>query len=197
LAWVENVSRAQVSVQGVGGVIGAGRREVVGGRGGAPVRLPLEIPAWTRLLEVDVSMPPAAWSAFTDFGLTLFDSAGRQLEVEPLQTALGRLEHELSDSSSLRRAELVFFPAFDDPSSAAAWSLDVTVRFFADSTLRLEPSGADSVRLAPGQEARMTFKLPDRTLPMPAPMVPLGFVGLRTGEDVWLTEALLEPEAAR
>ena len=197
VARFENAGRAQVSVQGVAGVIGAGRRLVVAGKGGAPVRLPLEIPSWTRLLQVDVSMPPAAWSAFTDFGLTLFDSAGRQLEVEPLQTALGRLEHELSDSASLRRAELVFFPAFADPSSAASWSLDVTVRFFADSTLRLEPSGTNTERLAPGQEAWMTFQLPDQTLPMPVPMVPLGFVALRAGEDVWLTQSLLEREAAR
>jgi subtilisin family serine protease len=197
VARLENVSRAEVAVQGLGGVIGAGRRESVGGRGGAPVRVPLEIPSWTRLLQVDVSMPPAAWSAFTDFGLTLFDSAGRQLEVEPLQTALGRLEHELSDSASLRRAELVLFPAFADASSAASWNLDVTVRYFADSTLRLEPSGTDAVRIGPGQEARMTFRLPDRTLPMPAPLVPLGFVAIRAGEDVWLTQALLEPEVAR
>jgi len=146
---------------------------------------------------VDVSMPPAAWSAFTDFGLTLFDSAGRQLAVEPLQTALGRLEHELSDSASLRRAELVLFPAFADASSAASWNLDVTVRYFADSTLQLEPSGTDAVRIVSGQEARMMFRLPDRTLPMSAPLVPLGFVAMRAGEDVWLTQALLEPEVAR
>jgi len=91
----------------------------------------------------------------------------------------------------------VFFPAFADPSSAASWSLDVTVRFFADSTLRLEPSGTNTERLAPGQEAWMTFQLPDQTLPMPVPMVPLGFVALRAGEDVWLTQSLLEREAAR
>jgi hypothetical protein len=32
---------------------------------------------------------------------------------------------------------------------------------------------------------------------MRAPLVPLGFVAMRAGEDVWLTEALLEPEGAR
>jgi hypothetical protein len=197
VARLENVSRAEVTVQGLGGVVGAGRRQALGGRGGAPVRLPLEIPSWARLLQVDVSMSPAAWSAFTDFGLTLFDSVGRQLEVEPLQTALGRLEHELSDSASLRRAELVFFPAFADPASAAPWNLDVTVRFYADSTLRLDPVGQEAERIGPGGKARMAFRLPDQTLPMSAPLVPLGFVAVRTGEDAWLTEALLAPEPAR
>jgi hypothetical protein len=43
----------------------------------------------------------------------------------------------------------------------------------------------------------MTFRLPDRALPMPAPLVPLGFVAMRAGEDVWLTQALLDPEATR
>jgi subtilisin family serine protease len=197
VARVRNVSGSEVAVQAQGGTIGAGHRESVAGRGGAPVRRRLEIPAWARRLQVEVSMPAAAWSAFTDFGLTLFDTAGRQLEVEPLQTAFGRLEHELPDSGALRRADLVFFPAFAEPSSPSSWSLDIAVRYFADSSLRLEPTGTDAARLGPGQEARMAFRLLDPTLAMPAPLVPLGFVAMRVGEEVWSAEALLEAETAR
>jgi subtilisin family serine protease len=192
---VENATRTELSVEALGMLMGAARHDTVGGKGGASVRLPLEIPPWARLMLVDVRMPVEAWSEFTDFGLTLFDPTGRQLAVEPLQTAMGHLEHELPPGNALTNAVLGFFPAFAEPASTAPWSLGVTVRFLSDSARRLEPSGQDTARLTTGGSTRLAFQLPVE--PLPVPLVPLAFVAVRTGDDVWLAQSLLEPGAAR
>ena len=55
------------------------------------------MPDWAIHATVDVSMDPAQWPRFTDFGLTLFDSAGRQLGKSPLNYALAMTRVRLRD----------------------------------------------------------------------------------------------------
>jgi hypothetical protein len=183
-------------MQVVAALVGAERRDHVGGRGSAPVRLPIAVPAWADVMQVEVAMPPAAWSGFTDFGLTLFDPLGRQLAVEPIESAVGRLEYEIPEAGTVERVELAFFPAFAEPAGEAPWALDVTVRFFSDSSRDMTPSGQAVARIGAGGSASFRFDFPRTGFPTAAPLVPLGYAAARTGDDVWVTQGALAPGGA-
>ena len=59
-------------------------------------------------------MERAQWGKFTDFGVTLFDSVGRQIEKSPLNYAVGRLQAELPEGHGDMPVELALFPGFAD-----------------------------------------------------------------------------------
>ncbi len=88
-----------------------GQREVpVRASGAAVQRIPFEIPAWATGLEVDVAMDRGQWGRFTDFGVTVLDSAGRQIAQDPMEYAFGRLSTTLPDGHGDTRAELTLLP---------------------------------------------------------------------------------------
>ena len=175
-------------------VVGAGRAAEVRSAGSARRDLSLDVPAWARGIQVDVQMPRGQWGRYTDFGLSLFDSAGRQLAKAPLNYAFGRLEHELDPRHGPQRLTLSLFPGFALPDDVAPWVLDVAIRFYADSAQALSPGDERAVTLGPGETRTMRFSATGSLRSIPAGYLPIGLLLARTGDDeIWATEALLVP----
>ena len=127
-------------------MIGGERIEKITTRGSDPVRLPFILPSWTAAVVVDVAMDRAQWGRFTDFGLTLFDSNGRQLGKDPLEYAFGRLSVDVAKGQADRPVAVALFPGFADPADTATWSATISVRLYADTMAAVPPAGGDSAR---------------------------------------------------
>ncbi len=169
---------------------GAQRQDAIGAHGSASQRIPFDIPAWATGLEVDVAMDREQWGRFTDFGVTVLDSTGRQLAQDPMEYAFGRLSTVLPDGHGGTRAELTLFPGFADPADDRRWSATATIRLYADSAVAIAPVASDGeVSVAPGQTASVRFQLPPAPWPMPAGFAPLGVILARVGEQVWTRES--------
>jgi hypothetical protein len=168
---------------------GAQRQDTVRARGSAIQRIPFDIPAWTTGVEVDVAMDREQWGRFTDFGVTVLDSIGRQLAQDPMEYAFGRLSTVLPDGHGGTRAELTLFPGFADPADDQPWSATTTIRLYADSAVAIAPTASGEVSLAPGQRASARFRLPPAPWPMPPGFAPLGVILARVGEQVWTRES--------
>jgi hypothetical protein len=168
---------------------GAQRQDTVRASGSAIQRIPLDIPPWATSLEVDLAMDRDQWGRFTDFGVTVLDSVGRQLAQGPMQYAFGRLSTVLPDGHGGTRAELTLFPGFADAADDRPWGATVTVRLYADSAVAVAPAeGAGRVALRPGQGATAQFRLGPAPWPLPSGFAPLGVVLVRIGDRVWTRE---------
>jgi subtilisin family serine protease len=173
-------------------LVGAGRVEAVRSAGSGRRDLSLEVPAWARGIQVDVQMPRGEWGRYTDFGVSLFDSVGRQAAKAPLNYAFGRLEHELDPGHGAQRMTLSFFPGFALPDDTAPWALEASIRFYADSAQALSPNDERAVTLGPDESRTIRFSPTGSMRATPAGYVPIGLLLARTGEDeIWATEALL------
>ena len=189
-ATLTNSSSAPVTAQ-VGMVLGGGERvETVVARGSAVRRIPFVAPAWARAVVVDLVMDRAQWGRFTDFGVTLFDSAGRQLEKQPLNYAFGRLQAKLADGHPAMPVELGLFPGFADPMGDESWTLRASIRLYADSGVALEPTSAadSSLTIAPGKTATATFSLPQSPWPLGDGFFPLAVLVARADKRSWTRE---------
>lgn len=190
VATLSNTSAASVAAQ-VALLLGGGERvETVVGRGSGARRIPFVAPAWARAVVVDLTMDRAQWGRFTDFGVTLFDSAGRQIEKQPLNYAFGRLQAKLPDAHGDMALELGLFPGFADPRGDENWTLRAFIRLYADSAVALDPlREADStLTIAPGQTATAGFALPPSPWPLGDGFFPLGVLVARAGERSWTRE---------
>ncbi len=174
------------------GLVGSDQRFQVDASGSAAVRHLLAVPSWARYVVVDVSMPAAQWERLTDFGLTLFDSAGVQLEQAPLNYAAGRLHHAFTTPPG--QAALLLFPAFAD-STNSAWSANVRVRFYLEEPVRLSTNGPRQIALAPNGETMLTLPWSEPEWRLGAGAAPLGIVTLETSAGGWTTEAALVDSA--
>jgi tripeptidyl-peptidase II len=182
-----NPVNAEVAV-----LLGGGERvETVVARGSSVRRIPFVAPAWAKTVVIDVLMDRAQWGRFTDFGVTLFDSAGRQIEKEPLNYAFGRLQASLPESHGDMPVELALFPGFADPAADESWTLRASIRVYADSAVTLTParSAPGSVTVAPGRNASAMFPLPASPWPLGDGFFPLGILAARVAEDSWTREA--------
>ncbi|MGE5232065.1 MAG: S8 family serine peptidase [Deltaproteobacteria bacterium] len=188
---VANVSGKPATGE-VGVVLAGGERsEPVAASGSGVVRVPFTAPAWAKGVVVDLTMDPAQWERFTDFGLSVFDAAGRIVAKEPLNYALGRLSTTLPETHGDLPLEVRLFPGFADPAVAGAWKAEVVIRLYASDPLALS-AGADrtaEVSLAAGQAKTIRFRLPD-TSPwaLPSGFGLLGAVVAYSGGDVWTSE---------
>jgi tripeptidyl-peptidase-2 len=191
VADVANVSGKPATGE-VGVVLaGAERSEPVAASGSGVVRIPFTAPAWAKGLVVDLAMDPAQWERFTDFGLSIFDAAGRIVAKEPLNYALGRLSTTLPEKHGDLPLEVRLFPGFADPAVAGVWKAKVVIRLYASDPLALS-AGADrttEVSLAAGQVKTIRFRLPD-TSPwaLPSGFGLLGAVVAYSEGDVWTSE---------
>lgn len=173
-------------------LVGAARMVPVSARGSAVLRIPFRMPFWASHVTVELVMDKAQWPRFTDFGLTLFDSAGRQIAKEPIDYALGRLDADISGKAG--PAEVALFPGFADEASAGSWSARVTIRLYADSSQALESSqgpGPVEVGLAPWATAPVRFAMPKPPWPLGDGFVPLGVLAAQAAGEIWTREVPL------
>jgi subtilisin family serine protease len=176
---------------------GAERDEVVKAKGSDTQRIRFVVPRWSRGVVVDITMEPAQWGRFTDFGVSLFDSLGRQLGKKPMNYAFGRLQVELPEGHGDIPLTLGLFPGFADPAGDLNWSLRASIRVYADTSVVLRPVAAPSLSIPAGKSARSTFRLP---LEMPWTLgdrfVPLGLLVARVEGRSWTRETPLVPAGA-
>jgi hypothetical protein len=139
---------------------------------------------------VDLTMDRAQWGRFTDFGVTLFDSAGRQIEKKPLNYAFGRLQAKLPEHAGNLPLELRLFPGFAESNPEQGWTVRASIRLYADSAVSLSPEApADStLTVAAGKTATARFALPDDIWPLGDGFFPLAVLVARTGDQSWTRE---------
>ena len=114
---VSNVSGAPATTELAMLLGGAERIETVVARGSAVRRIPFTAPRWARAVVVEITMDRGQWGKFTDFGVTLFDSAGRQIDKQPLNYAVGRVQAPLPEGQGDTPVVLALFPGFADGNS--------------------------------------------------------------------------------
>jgi tripeptidyl-peptidase-2 len=172
---------------------GAERRDSVRSNGGAVVLVPFTAPRWAGRLVVDLSMEPEQWSRFTDFGLSIIDSAGRILAKQPLNYAHGRLELRLPEHRSEVPLRIYLLPGLAEPASREPWAVGVSIRLYADTAVAVSAgvSPAHRLRLVPGETVAARFGPARSPWPLPERFDPLAVVMAAAGGEVWTREAPL------
>ena len=157
---------------------GAAREETITATGSDPVRIPFVLSGWSRGVVVDITMDRAQWGRFTDFGVILNDSVGRQLGKKPLNYAFGRLQVEAEPGHADKPVMLTLLPGFADPADSQKWSLHASIRLYADTSVVLgSTTDSDTVTIAPGKSATASFTMPtDTPRPLAEKFVPLGLL---------------------
>jgi hypothetical protein len=173
--------------------VGAERSVLTHASGSAAQYIPFVAPGWARGAIIETTMQRAQWSRFTDFGVTLFDSAGVQIGSEPLNYAVGRLQVGFPEGHGDMPVRLGLFPGFADSVDASrGWTVRTSIRLYADSALTLTPdSGAApvSVQLPPHASRVIRFRLPEHPRTMGDGFFPLGAVVVEAGRLLWSREA--------
>ncbi len=187
-AEVTNVTAAPVDAEFGMHLGGAARIENVQATGGEVQRIPFVVPSWSRGVVVDITMDRAQWGRFTDFGVSLFDSLGRQLGKQPLNYAFGRLQVELPEGHGDTPVTLGLFPGFADANGDQRWSLRASIRVYADTSIVLARSDKSADTVAAHGTTTATFKLPAAPWPMGAGFVPLGLLVARADGRSWTRE---------
>jgi hypothetical protein len=184
-----NTGTAPVNAE-VAMLLGGGERvETVVAKTSAVRRIPFIAPAWARSVVVDVSMDREQWDRFTDFGATLFDSIGQQIEKQPLNYAFGRLQTRLPEGHPDMPVELGLFPAFADSAGNQAWTLQASIRLYADSAIALAPVGKESsISLAGGKTETIRFTLPETPWPLGDGFFPVAVLAVRSNDHTWTRE---------
>ncbi len=190
-AAVTNLTGAPVSPELGLHLGGAVRNESVEASGSAPRRIPFVVPAWSRGVVVDVAMDRAQWGRFTDFGLTLFDSLGRQLGKQPINYAFTRFQVELPEAHGDMPVTLGLFPGFADSAGDQRWALRASIRVYADTSVVLARSDSTGPRIAPHATLHAAFSLPPAPWPLPSGFAPLGLLVARADERSWTREVEL------
>jgi subtilisin family serine protease len=171
---------------------GAELVETIVGKSSAVRRIPFVVPAWARSVVVDLTMSREQWSRFTDFGFTLFDSAGRQIEKKPLNYAFGRLQAKLPVGHAGMPVELALFPGFADTADQS-WTARASIRLYADSAIALGPTGERAMTIPAGKTATARFTLPESPWPLGDGFFPLAVLAARADEHTWTREGGLPP----
>jgi len=199
VAEVANVSGKPAETEVAFVIAGGERTEVLATHGSDVIRIAFTAPAWVKGVVVDVLMDPGQWERFTDFGVSLFDAAGRIVAKEPLNYAVGRLQTGLPDTHNDLALELRLFPGFADPGTTEAWKARAVIRLYGSDPVPLESGGrrTGSLALAPGQTKTVRFPLSAPPRPLPSGFEPLGVVVAQVGDEVWTRETPLAPAAGR
>ena len=196
---LRNLVAQSVTVTAGGTVVGGAREEVLSGVGADTGRLALDLPSWVRRIEVDVEMPRAEWPRFTDFGLTLEDGDGRQIETSPLNYAMGRLSAELPRARNGGPANVLLFPGWASSAAGQRWTATVRVRYYGDTAqaVPLAPAGNATVTIPAATPEGVRFTAPAAPWALPAGFLPLIRWTATVGADEpWTLEAPLAPAPA-
>ncbi|MGH7507968.1 MAG: S8 family serine peptidase [Gemmatimonadales bacterium] len=190
VATLSNATTAPVDPEIAVLLAGGERVETVVARGSQVRRIPFTAPSWARTVVVDVTMDRAQWGRFTDFGVTLFDSIGKQIEKQPLNYAFGRLQAALPEDQGDMPVELRLFPGFADPASDQTWSVRASIRLYPDSAVTLNPGEGTPAKLtlAPGETRSAAFPLPPSPWQLGDGFFPLGVLVARAGDHTWTRE---------
>jgi len=192
-AEITNVTAAPVEAEFGMHLGGAARGEQVRAEGSAVRRIPFVVPAWSRGVVVDLTMDRAQWGRFTDFGVALFDSLGRQLGKQPLNYAFGRLQVELPEGHGDMPVTLGLFPGFADPQGDLRWSMHASIRVYADTSIVLARTDSSRGTIAPHATTSASFRLPPPPWPLGEGFVPLGLLVARADGRSWTREVELAP----
>jgi hypothetical protein len=129
-----NPGVATANLEARAALVGAQRSAIVAGRGILAESLAIAVPDWAARAEVLVEMPREQWEWFSDFGLTVFDSVGQQVDVAPLNYARGRLTFPVPPRLAGHPALIELYPAFAREGAGMPWQASVRIRFFRDSS---------------------------------------------------------------
>ena len=192
VATLVNLEDSALRVRAVAVVAGAERVQPTFARTSAPQFIPFIVPSWARGVIIETTMERGQWERFTDFGVTLFDSAGAQLGTEPLNYSIGRLQVAFPPGHVALPVRVGMFPAFVDSADAArSWSVRTSIRLYADSGVTLKPEQGDppvAVTLPRRGTATIRFALPVPPLPMGDGFFPLAAVVAEAGGELWSRE---------
>jgi hypothetical protein len=193
VATLLNLEDSALAVRAAAVVAGAERVQPTVARGSAAQYVPFIVPAWARGVIVETTMDRAQWERFTDFGVTLFDAAGRQLGTEPLNYAIGRLQVAFPAGHGVMPVRIGMFPAFVDSVDAArSWSVRTSIRLYADSAITLAPETGEApvaLTLPRRGSATARFQLPASIWPMGDGFFPLAAIVAEAGGVLWSREA--------
>ena len=114
------------------GLAGASREWRLSAPGSETRTIAVHVPDWAGTMVVDVQLPPAAWPAFTDFGVSVFDTSGQLISQGPLNYAFGRQEVQLERLGG-QTLEIELFPAWALPEPTGDWSATVRVTLLLGS----------------------------------------------------------------
>ena len=184
-------------------LLGGERSILVAGEGGRAERVSLGVPTWSRELAVEVVMDRESWPRFTDFGVTLYDSAGRVVSNEPLNYADARLETDLTTAQAGQPLSLLLSPGLADSTDRGPWNIRIRIRAYADTARALETSSGERLQvrvLAPGATTELRFRLPEGPWAYPDGFYPLGVALVQASGRTWTHETGLPkpvPPAAR
>jgi hypothetical protein len=148
------------------------------------------IPPWASHLEVDFSMSPAQWSLFTDMGMTLFDSAGRQVDHAPLDYSFGRLAVDFDAGRQDQAVVLRLFPGLAEPATNARWSGVLRIRLYAGNQVALT-SGSAAGSSVPAEEETILFNMIPSPWPLGPDFYPLGLMAVEQDGVTWTREVPL------
>ncbi len=169
-------------------VIGGERRATVTAGVADTGRVRFDLPTWAVHAIIDVTMDRAAWSRFTDFGVTLFDQDGQQLGQAPLNYDLGRLQLPFTQvRTTAQPVELELFPAAALPGDRSPWTAQVRIRLYADSA-HVTQFGTSPANVAPGASVTSTGPYTPSGMPLGESFVPLGVAVVPENGRAWTVE---------
>ncbi len=187
---LRNLSPETVITEPYARLVGGAREIKVVAQGTRPQRIRFQLPGWAAHAIADVTMAPEQWPLFTDFGVTLFDSVGRQLGKEPLNYAFGRMSIDLPRGRDLlhpQSVELSLLPGLADAAPDQRWTANVTIRLYADSADVTTLPGK-RVSIDPDRSATVLLPVGQPPLALGAGFVPLGIVVVTEQDRTWTRE---------
>lgn len=150
-------------------LVGAVTDRVVSGTAARPEEMRFTVPPWADRMTVDTELSPELWQQLTDFGVTVFDSAGHKIADGPLHYARGRQEVHLGRD---RPAEVVveLFPGYAHLRPTGTWRARVRVAFHIGDPIELAARGSrgGNLVLSPDESRTVEVGPPANPFAIPA-----------------------------
>lgn len=140
-----NVGQGSASLTAKAALVGAERVIAIDGQGTPAESVAVTIPEWAARAELLLQMPRDQWERFTDFGLSAYDSAGRQLDATPLNYAMGRTALSLRAEQGGHPLVIEAFPALARADDSLPWTATLRIRFFLPEPVPLGAAKAVAV----------------------------------------------------